>query len=48
VEKSRYITALKALVHQKALKFNPQNQEIPNLCSCGAMAENLKQTSEST
>ncbi len=39
VEKSRYLKALKALVKEKGEKLN--GEEIPNLCSCGALNENL-------
>lgn len=40
VEKNRYIKALKALVYEKGGKFD--GSEIPSLCSCGALNENLK------
>ena len=43
VEKARYLTALKALVQEKGQKMNPDNGEIPPLCSCGAMLDNIKQ-----
>jgi hypothetical protein len=39
VEKSRYIKALKALVKEKGEKLS--GEEIPNLCNCGALNENL-------
>ena len=40
VEKGRYLKALKALVYEKGEKLD--GGEIPNLCSCGALGENLK------
>ena len=43
VERARYLTALKALVQDKGKKTNPQNGEIPPLCSCGAQVENINQ-----
>ena len=43
-EKERYFTALKALVNKKTEKTD---FTVPNLCSCGALAENLKKHSES-
>ena len=36
VEKQRYLAALKSLVQEKGQKMNPDNGEIPPLCSCGA------------
>lgn len=42
VEKARYVAALKALVQEKGQKLNPDNGEIPPLCSCGAMVDNIK------
>lgn len=42
IEKARYITALKALVKEKGAKMNPENQNIPALCGCGAQNENIK------
>jgi hypothetical protein len=36
------LTALKALVKEKGQKMNPENGEIPPLCSCGAMIDNIK------
>lgn len=42
VEKERYVAALKALVQEKGQKKDPENGEIPPLCSCGAMADNVK------
>ena len=41
VEKGRYLKALKALVYEKGEKL--EGGEIPNLCSCGALGENLKE-----
>jgi hypothetical protein len=41
VERARYLTALKILVQDKGKKVNPQNGEIPPLCSCGAQVENI-------
>jgi len=35
------MAALKALVQEKGQKSNPDNGEIPPLCSCGAMLENV-------
>eukprot|EP00347_Sterkiella_histriomuscorum_P012198 403369519 len=40
VEKTRYLKALKALVKEKGEKLS--GEEIPNLCSCGALGENLQ------
>lgn len=42
VEKERYVAALKALVQEKGQKKDPDNGEIPPLCSCGAMTDNVK------
>lgn len=42
VEKGRYITALKALIREKGAKLNPMSEDMPALCNCGAMAENIK------
>jgi hypothetical protein len=39
VEKNRYLKALKALVKEKGEKLD--GGEIPSLCSCGALNENL-------
>ncbi|CDW86997.1 UNKNOWN [Stylonychia lemnae] len=39
-EKTRYLKALKALVKEKGEKLD--GGEIPNLCSCGALGENLQ------
>ena len=39
LERTRYLKALKALVKEKGEKLN--GEEIPNLCSCGALNENL-------
>ena len=41
VEKGRYLKALRALVKEKGGKLD--GGEIPNLCSCGALNENLLQ-----
>lgn len=41
VEKGRYLKALKALVKEKGEKLDCG--EIPSLCSCGALTENLMQ-----
>ncbi len=38
IEKERYFTALKALIHEKVEK---KKTVVPNLCSCGALAENI-------
>ena len=40
VEKERYLKALKALVKEKGEKFDIGG-EIPNLCSCGALGDNI-------
>ena len=42
VEKGRYITALKNIIKEKGCKLNPLSDDMPNLCQCGAMIENLK------
>ena len=42
VEKGRYITALKALIREKGAKLNPLSEDMPALCGCGAMAENIR------
>jgi hypothetical protein len=40
LEKERYIKALKVLVNEKGAKMS-QN-EMPNLCSCGALRNNVQ------
>ena len=42
VEKRRYIGALKALIKEKGAKLNPLSEDVPALCSCGAMVNNIK------
>ena len=42
VEKGRYLKALKVLVKENGKKMNPENGDIPALCSCGAQYENIK------
>lgn len=42
VEKRRYIGALKALIKEKGAKLNPLSEDVPSLCSCGAMIDNIK------
>lgn len=39
VEKERYLTALKVLVSEKGARIT--ESDIPNLCSCGALKENV-------
>jgi hypothetical protein len=39
VEKERYLKALKALVKEKGERLD--TGEIPSLCSCGALNENI-------
>lgn len=39
VEKERYLTALKVLVSEKGSRIS--ESDIPNLCSCGALKENV-------
>jgi len=43
VEKERYLTALRVLVKENGKKMNPENGDIPPLCSCGAQSENIRQ-----
>ena len=43
VEKGRYIKALKELIREKGSKLNPHSEEMPALCSCGALMENIRQ-----
>ena len=38
VEKERYFSAMKALIKQK---IDKKKLSIPNLCSCGSLAENV-------
>ena len=39
IERERYLKALKALVTEKSGKM--LDSEIPNLCSCGALKDNV-------
>ena len=39
MERERYLTALKVLVSEKGQRMN--ESEIPNLCGCGALKENV-------
>ena len=39
LEKDRYLTALKVLVSEKGQRMS--ESEIPNLCQCGALKENV-------
>ena len=39
VEKERYLTALKVLVSEKGSRISESS--VPNLCSCGALRENM-------
>lgn len=41
MEKERYLTALKVLVSEKGQRMS--ESEIPNLCSCGALKDNVAQ-----
>ena len=43
VEKGRYIKALKELIREKSSKLTPLTEDMPALCSCGALSENIKQ-----
>ena len=45
MEKGRYLKALKALVKEKGEKLD--GGEIPSLCSCGALGENLQSMKKS-